>query len=84
MDTIGISRPVTREGTNGPAGPKTWERARSQEKEGRIPIFILLIESQSIVSIYLLGWREWRSRLLLVPVFISKALGIVKCDSRSK
>ena len=57
MGVIGISGSITREGTNGPAGPETWEPARSQGREGRLSIFILLIESQSFVSIYLPGWR---------------------------
>jgi len=53
-------------------------------REGRISIFVFLIESRSFVSIYLPEWRGWKSRLLLAPAFIYKALGIVKCDSRSK
>jgi len=84
VDTISISRPVTREGADGLAGPETWEHMRSQGREGRISIFILLIESQSFVSIYLPGWKGWKSRLLLAPAFISEALGIVKYNSRSK
>jgi len=40
MGIIGISGPVTREGTDGPVGPKTWEHARSQGREGRISNFI--------------------------------------------
>ena len=84
MGAIGISGPVTREGADGPARPKVWEHTRSQGREGRISIIILLIESRSFVPIYLPGWRGWRSRLLLAPAFISEALRIVKCDSRSK
>jgi len=42
---IGISRPVTREGADGSVGPETWGHARSQGREGRISIFIFLIES---------------------------------------
>jgi len=84
VGTIGVSGPVTREGADGLARPKVWEHARSQGREGRIPILVFLIESQSFVSIYLPGWRRWRSRLLLAPAFISEALWIVKCDSRSK
>jgi len=84
MGAISISRPVTRESADGPVGPETWEHARNQGREGRISIFIFLIESRSFVSIYLSGWRGWRNRLLLAPVFISEALGIVKSNSRSK
>ena len=84
MGVISISGPVTRKGADGPAGPKTWEHARSRGREGRISIIILLIESQLFVPIYLPEWRGWRSRLLLAPAFISEALGIVKCNSRSK
>ena len=84
MGVIGVSGPVTREDADGLAGPKTWEHARSRGRKGRVSIFVFLIESRSFVSIYLPGWKEWRSRLLLAPVFISEALGIVKCDSRSK
>jgi len=84
VGTIGISRPVTREGADGPARPAVWEHTRSRGKEGRVSIFTFLIESRSFVSIYLPGWRGWRSRLLLATAFISEALGIVKCDSRSK
>jgi len=29
MGVIGVSGPVTREGANGSAGPKTWEHMRS-------------------------------------------------------
>ena len=76
MGAIGVSRPVTREGADGPARPEVWEHARSQGREGRISIIILLIESRSFVSIYLPGWRGWRSRLLLAPAFISEALGL--------
>jgi len=84
VGAVSVSGPVTREGADGPARPEVWEHARSQGREGRISIFIFLIESQLFVSIYLPGWRGWRSRLLLAPAFISKAFGIVKCDSRSK
>jgi len=84
VDAISVSGPVTREGTDGPARPEVWECARSQGREGRISIFVFLIEFQSFVSIYLPGWRKWTSRLLLAPAFISEALGIVECDSRSK
>jgi len=58
--TIGVGRAVMREGTDGPVGPKTWERARSQGRKGSISIFIILIESQTFVPIYLLGWRGWK------------------------
>jgi len=84
MGAIGVSGPVTREGANGPARPEVWKHAGSRGREGRISIFVFLIESQSFVSIYLPGWRRWRSRPLLAPAFISEVLGIVKCDSRSK
>ena len=84
MGAIGVSGPVTREGADGPARPKVWEHARSRGREGRISIFVFLIESQSFVLIYLPGWRGWRRGLHLAPAFISKALGIVKCESRSK
>jgi len=84
MGTIGVSGPVAREGADGLARPKVWEHVRSQGREGRISNFVSLIESQSFVSIYLPGWRGWRTRLLLAPAFISEALGIVKCNSRSK
>jgi len=84
MGVISISGPVTREGADGPARPKVWEHARSQGREGRISIFVFLIESRSFVSIYLPGWRGWSTRLLLAPAFIFEALGIVKCNSRSK
>ena len=55
MGTIGVSRPVTREGADGLARPEVWEHTRSRGREGRIPIFVFLIESQSFVSIYLPG-----------------------------
>ena len=84
MNAIGASGPVTREGADGLARPEVWEHARSRGREGRISIFIFLIESRSFVSIYLPGWRGRRSKLHLAPAFISEALGIVKCDSRSK
>ena len=58
IGAIGVSGPVTREGADGPARPKVWEHARSQGREGRISIFIFLIESQSFVSIYLPEWRD--------------------------
>jgi len=45
--------------------------------------FSILIESQTLVPIYLLGWKRKRS-LLLAPAFISEALGIVKSNSRDK
>ena len=80
MDVIGVSRPVTREDADGLVGPETWGHARSQGREGRISIFVFLIESRSFVSMYLPGWREWRSRLLLAPAFISEVLGIVKSN----
>jgi len=60
MGAISISEPVTREGTDGLARPEIWGHARSQGREGRISIIILLIESQSFVLIYLPGWRGWR------------------------
>ena len=82
MGAIGVSGPVTREGTDGPARPKVWEHARSRGREGRISNFVFLIESRSFVSIYLPGWRGWRSRLHLAPAFISEALGIVESDVR--
>jgi len=84
VGAIGTSGPVTREGADGSARPKVWEHTRSRGRKGRISIFMFLIESRSFVSIYLPGWRGWRSRLLLAPAFISEALGIVKCDSRSQ
>ena len=87
MVAISLSGAVTREGADGPVGPKTWECTRSQGRKGSISIFIffdILIEFRSFVPIYLPGWRRWKSRLLLAPVFISEALGIVKSDSRSK
>ena len=58
MGAISISGPVTREDADGLAGPKTWEHARSQGMEGRISIFVFLIESQSFVPIYLPGVEE--------------------------
>ena len=45
VGTIGVSGPVTREGADGPARPEVWEHARSRGREGRISIFIFLIES---------------------------------------
>jgi len=80
----GLCGPITREGADGPARPEVWKHARSRGREGIISIFTFLIEFRSFVSIYLPGWRGWRSRLHLAPAFISKALGIVKCNSRSK
>ena len=58
MVTISISGAVRGEGADGPVGPETWECKRSQGREGSVSIFIFLIESRTIVSIYLLGWRE--------------------------
>jgi len=57
MVATGISRAVIEEGTDGPVGPKTWEHARSQGRKGSVSIFIILIESQTFVPIYLPGWR---------------------------
>jgi len=57
VGAIGISGPVTREGADGLARPEVWEHTRSRGREGRISIFVFLIESQSFVSIYLPGWR---------------------------
>jgi len=55
-----------------------------ETKEGRICIIpSILIESQTIVSIYLSGWRGWKQPTL-APVFISETLGIVKSNSRDK
>ena len=45
MGAISISGPVTRENADGPARPEVWGHARSQGREGRISIFIFLIES---------------------------------------
>jgi len=84
VGAIGVNGPITREGADGPARPEVWEHARSRGRERRISNFVFLIESQSFVSIYLPGWRGWGSRLLLAPVFISEALGIVKYDSRNE
>ena len=53
MGAIGVSGPVT--GADGPARPEVWEHTRSQGREGRISIFVFLIEFQSFVLIYLLG-----------------------------
>ena len=40
MVAIGVSGAVTRQGADGPVGPKTWERVRSQGRKGSISIFI--------------------------------------------
>ena len=58
VGAIGVSRPVTREGVDGPARPEVWEHVRSRGRKRRISIFVFLIESRSFVSIYLPGWRE--------------------------
>ena len=53
MGTIGVSGPVTREGTD-----VSWARDMGtceKPREGRISIFVFLIESRSFVSIYLPG-----------------------------
>jgi len=39
MVTIGISRAVRGEDTDGPDGPETWEHVRSQGREGSVFIF---------------------------------------------
>ena len=44
MGAIGVSKPVTREGANGPARPDVWEHTRSRGREGRISILVFLIE----------------------------------------
>ena len=45
VGAIDVSRPVTREGTDGSVGPETWEHTRSRGREGRVSIFVFLIES---------------------------------------
>jgi len=60
MGAIGISRAVRREGTDGLVGLKIWKCGRSQGREGMVSIFIFLIESRTLVPIYLPGWREWK------------------------
>ena len=45
VGAIGVSGLVTREGADRPARPEVWEHVRSRRREGRIPIFVFLIES---------------------------------------
>jgi len=51
----GVSGAVIGESADGPVGSETWERMRSQGRKGSISIFIILIEFQTFVPIYLLG-----------------------------
>jgi len=75
---IGISGAVTRKDTDGPVGPETWECMRSQEKKSSIFIFIILIESQTFVPIYLPGWRGWEEDYFWHLPLSLKLLGLWK------
>ena len=58
MGTIGVSGTIRGEGADGLVGSETWECMRNQGRKGVDP-FSILIESQTLVPIYLPGWRGW-------------------------